>query len=124
MADNIPAVQQDSFLTLLNACEDGALVSELNDRVRDLVATMAQEGMARGGKPKGGITVSFSFALDQGGIMEVSANVAVKEPKTERSRTIFYRLKDNTLSPNNPKQITMDLAPRHADAPQSMKIVS
>ncbi len=120
-----PVESTPTFQTLVTACEDGALFDELNTRVRELVATMHQEQQARGGKPKGALSVSFSFSLDSGGIMEVSAAVAVKEPKTERSRTIFYRLRDNSLSPNNPKQLTMDLAaPRHVDAPAAMKIVS
>lgn len=120
---NLAVEQPPAFQTLVTACEDGKLFDELNTSVRDLVARMHAEQTARGGRPKGALSVSFNFLLDQGGIMEVSANVAVKEPKTERSRTIFYRMKDNTLSPNNPKQITMDLAPRQIDAPAAMKIV-
>lgn len=118
-------IQQQNFITLLSACEDGALLAELNDRARDLVSTMYQEQMARGGKPKGSLTLGFEFKLDQSGIIEVSADVKVREPKTERSRTIFYRLQDNSVSPNNPKQITMDLgAPREATAPQQqMRVV-
>lgn len=120
-ADAKPSVP--AFLTLLSACEDGTLLTELNDRVRELVATIHQEQQSRGGKPKGALSISFDFKLDQGGVMEVSADVKVKEPKTERSRTIFYRLGDNTLSPNNPKQISMDLAPRQIDAPAAMRVI-
>lgn len=113
-----------AFQTLLFACEDGTLLAELDERLQDLVATMHQEQVARGGKPRGALSISFAFTLDHTGIMEVAADVKVKEPKTERSRTIFYRLNDNSLSPNNPKQLTMDLgAPREVPAPSQMRVV-
>lgn len=118
-------VEQPAFLTLLNAQEDGTLVAELNDRLIELVNTMHQEQTSRGGKPRGSLSIAFDFKLDHTGVMEVSADVKVKEPKTERSRSIFYRMSDNSLSPNNPKQITMDLgAPREVNAPQqAMRVV-
>lgn len=116
-------VQQQNFLTLLAACEDGALLSELNDRARELIAVMQNEATSRGSKPRGSLALSFEFKLDKG-IVEVSADVKVREPKAERSRTIFYRLNDNTLSPNNPKQITMDLGgPRQVEDAREIKIV-
>ena len=112
-----------AFQTLCGAAEDGRLMDELNQRVCELVSTMRQEQSARGGKPKGSLTLSFAFALDQHGLMEVTANVAVKEPKAERSRSIFYALQDNTLSPNNPKQLTMDLGAPREVAPLAMKVI-
>ncbi len=112
-----------AFQTLVSAAEDGRLLDELNDSVRELVDVMHKQQQARGGKPKGALTVSFNFTMDQHGLMEVIANVNVKEPKAERSRSIMYRLQDNTLSPNNPKQITLDLGtPREMPAPELMVI--
>lgn len=110
-----------AFATLLHAAEDGRLIDELNERTRELVHVMRQEQAARGGKPKGAITLSFAFSLDQHGLMEVTANVATKEPKAERSRSIFYTLQDNSLSPNNPKQIVMDLD-RPRDSAPSLRV--
>lgn len=119
----MPPVPQQNFLTLLSACEDGALLSELNDRARELIAVMHQEAMRTGSKPRGSLAIAFDFKLDKG-IVEVSADVKVREPKAERSRTIFYKLNDNTLSPNNPKQISMDLGTTHdVDTTREMKIV-
>lgn len=112
-----------AFQTLCGAAEDGRLLDELNQRVCELVATMRQEQSARGGKPKGALTLAFAFALDQHGLMEVTANVTVKEPKAERSRSIFYALQDNTLSPNNPKQLTMDLGAPREVIPPAMKVI-
>lgn len=112
-----------AFQTLCGAAEDGRLLDELNQRVCDLVSTMRQEQQARGGKPKGSLALTFSFSLDQHGLMEVQANVAVKEPKAERSRSIFYALQDNTLSPNNPRQLTMDLGTPREVVPPTMKVV-
>lgn len=118
-------VPQQVFLTLLHAQEDGALMAELNERLVELVHTMHQEQTQRGGKPRGSLSIAFDLKLDHTGVMEVAADVKVKEPRTERSRSIFYRMADNSLSPNNPKQLTMDLAgPRSVDGPAPMRIVS
>lgn len=120
--DKTEKVKPLAFQTLVGAAEDGRLLDELNDRVRDLVATMHQQQMARGGKPKATLSLAFDFKLVEW-MMEVTANVVVKEPKSERSRSIFYRLTDNSLSPNNPRQISMDLgAPREVPAP-SMRVM-
>lgn len=113
----------DHFIQFMSAAEDGALLEELGERLRELVARMHQEAMSRGGKPKGSIGVTFDLKLD-GQIVEVSADVRVKEPKTERSRSIFYRLNDNGLSSNNPKQLTMDLAqPRAIEPAREIRVV-
>lgn len=123
MDDTTDGGNPQAFLTLLRAAEDGTLLAELGDQLTELVGTLHQEQTARGGKPKGALSVTFAFSLDRDGIMDVAADVKVKEPKTERSRTIFYRLNDNTLSPNNPKQLTMDLPPREVAAPSQMRVV-
>jgi hypothetical protein len=112
-----------AFQTLCGAAEDGRLLDELNERTRELVSVMRSEQQARGGKPKGALTLAFAFQLDQHGLMEVTANVTVKEPKAERSRSIFYALQDNTLSPNNPKQLTMDLGTPREVASPTMKVI-
>lgn len=111
-----PIPQQGTFVTVLRASEDRALLDELNDRMRELVATMHQEQTSRGGKPKGALSVAFGLQLDHTGVMEISATVSVKEPKTERSRTIFYRTSDNSLSPKlrNAPSMTATVKP---DAP-------
>lgn len=112
-----------AFPTLLSASEDGRLLDDLNEQLTKLVGAMRNEQLARGGRPKGSLTLGFSFQLDNNGIMEVVASVATKEPKAERSRSIFYAVQNNTLSPNNPEQLTMDLGtPREVPAPQ-MKVM-
>lgn len=119
--DEHPA--RPAFQTLCSAAEDGRLLDELNQRVCELVAVMRTEQSARGGKPKASLTLAFAFQLDQHGMMEVTANVTTKEPKAERSRSIFYALHDNTLSPNNPKQLTMDLGTPREMVPPAMKVI-
>lgn len=112
-----------AFGALLLAAEDGKLADELSDRVKELVGTMAEEQRRRGGKPKGSLTLSLGFSLDSGGVMEVVANVTLKEPKAERSRSIFYALRDNTLSPNNPKQYAMDLEPNREVPAAELRVI-
>lgn len=118
-----PREVQPAFQTLCGAAEDGRLLDDLNERVRQLVNVLRSEQQARGGSPKGALTLSFAFQLDQHGLMEVTANVKTTEPKAQRSRSIFYALQDNTLSPNNPKQLTADLGtPREVPTP-AMKVI-
>lgn len=124
MADETPTKPVPmAFQTLCGAAEDGRLLDELNRALTDLVATMRKEQMSRGGKPKGALTLGFALQLDQHGMMEVQANMKVTEPKAERSRSIFYTLQDNTLSPNNPRQIAMDLGTPREVTPPGMKVI-
>ncbi len=125
MADDTPIQPVPmAFQTLVGAAEDGRLLDELNVVLTDLVATMRKEQLARGGRPKGALTLGFALQLDQHGMMEVTANMKVTEPKAERSRSMFYTLQDNTLSPNNPRQISMELGtPREAPAPAAMRVI-
>ncbi len=112
-----------AFQALVSSAESGLLLDELNLRVTELVKVMEREQRKSGGKPKASLALSFAFQLDQNGVMEVTASVTTKEPKTERSRSIFYALKNGMLSPNNPKQLTMDLGtPRELPAAE-MRVI-
>jgi hypothetical protein len=112
-----PDARPNAFVPLVEGCESGLLLDELSDRTRELIDALYQHTQLRGGTAKGTLTLSFEIRCDHQGLLDVRANVATKEPKAERERSIFYRLPDNSLSANNPKQLTMDLPPRAVDAP-------
>lgn len=116
--DAPPDAPGNAFLPILESCEDGVLLDELSDRVRDLIAAMREQQSARGTRPRGSLTLKLDFVMDAVTV-EVRADVSVKEPKTERQRSIFWYLRDHSLSANNPRQIVMDLPPREVDIPST-----
>ena len=44
---------QNAFVTLAEGCESGALLDELSDRTRELIASLHQQTHLRGGTAKG-----------------------------------------------------------------------
>lgn len=105
-----------SFLAMLAQLEDGVLVEELTDQLRELVSAMHAQARDAGGKPTAKLTVVLSLKLD-GGLFEVSAGVSAVPPKPVRPRSLFYRAGDNTLTPNNPKQLELGIPPKDVVAP-------
>jgi len=112
------------FLEFLRNAEDGVLVGDLTDAIRNLLANLHQTQLRRGGNPSGSLSITFGLMLGQSGDVEVTAAFSDKLPKSTRPRTIMYRTPDNALSPNNPRQLSMTLPARPVDAPaQSIRIV-
>lgn len=97
-----PTPPSRSFGVFLAELEDGRLHGDLSSALRDLVASL-EEASARGGKPRGKLSVTMNFALDDG-IVECTADYAVKAPKLARGRSIFWVTPDNNLTRRNPAQ--------------------
>lgn len=96
------------FTTILAQLEGGALHEDLSDMVRDLSAKMS-EYAANNGEAKGALTLTLSFKLDRGGVMDVVADAAVKAPKFKREKSLFWLTPGNNLSPENPRQTSLPL---------------
>ncbi len=100
-----------AFLTFLAQVQDGRFSDELSARMKSLVTAVTDQARNAGGKPKAQLKIEINFHLADG-ILEVTADATTKMPKTIRSRSIFYALKDGGVSPNNPKQLSLDIAAR------------
>lgn len=96
------------FLDLIMALEDGILLHDADDSVREIVQALAEHQRSVGGKAKGTLTISIGF-IDDGKVVEVAAKVDITKPKPIRSRSILYRTRDMTLSRTHPQQMTLPL---------------
>lgn len=114
---NDPAAVR-SFAQFVQAVQDGELHGDLTRELPELIASLNDARANNGGKPKGRITITFDFALDGNGAVDVNADYAVKTPKLQRSKSVFWTTVENLLSRRNPRQHEMEfrtVAPR-ADA--------
>ena len=105
----------------LEACEDGAVLVELDKAITGAVSAIRESFAATGGKPKAVIGLRLSIKMEKG-VVFVDADVSTKLPKRERQITLLYPTKDNTLVKNDPKQTSLFTgeAPRSAPALQVM----
>lgn len=97
-----------SFGQVIGQLEGGALVSELADKIKDIVAELNNVRADEGGKPKATLSLSLAFKLD-GDTIEIVPTLDVKMPARTRHKTVLWTTGDNTLTPANPKQQEMEL---------------
>lgn len=101
MSDNADITR--SFAQFLAQVEDGRLHGDLSDGIRELIEKLHDAAVNSGGMAKGKISVSFDFLL-KGGVVEVTADFALKAPKLARGRSIFWATPENNLTRRNPAQ--------------------
>lgn len=104
--DVIPPAR--SFADFLRHIENGKLLNEISDAMRDLIAAMEDRHADGANKVKAKVTLSLSLTLDRGSY-DVVPDFKVKLPEQPRPRSIFWATPENNLTPQNPKQMTMDL---------------
>jgi hypothetical protein len=107
-----------SFAQLLQVAEDGALLSDLSDEVREAMLQL-QACEMQGGKPKAKITLTLGVRLDRG-LVEVEGDFTVKVPKLRRGRTILHMTPNGDLSRVDPRQAQLPF--RDANAGQAGQI--
>lgn len=67
----------------------GAFDDEITAAVRELVVEMTQAVEKGTSKPKAKLTITVDLTLDRG-MMDLTADFAVKHPKKVRGRTVMY----------------------------------
>ena len=92
-----------SFAQFLAAIDDGRLHGDLSDDLRDLIAKLHDAAQNSGGKAKGELNIKLLVSM-YGGLVEVTADHAVKAPKLKRGRTLFWATPENNLTRRNPAQ--------------------
>lgn len=95
-----------SFNALLGVHADGATNHRLTEGLREMIATMSNNVIARGGKQKGKIVLSVDLLLDQGTI-DVMMDVKMTMPKEGAAKSVYWATEGNQLSQANPKQTEM-----------------
>lgn len=99
-------VTTNEFVSFLASLESGRLIEDLDKQLRTVVAEMNRQVANAGGKPKAKLGLTLAFKYD-GQVMEVEADVKAALPKPVRQRSICYRTKADTLSPENQRQLSM-----------------
>lgn len=111
-----PTPPATPLFDLLKSIDGGRFLSEANASLVNLLDAMAQYRDAMGGTAKGKIGISIVFAED-GKYLEAVPTCTIVSPKPKGSRTVLYRTKDGSLSPERADQIGMDFTPRVPEAP-------
>jgi hypothetical protein len=106
-----------SYGLLLQNLEDGQLLNDLTDKLVELNGKLAKQSAAVG-KAKGELTLKIKLASDQGGTVQIDAEITMKEPKPPRARSVLWMAKDNNLANENPRQTKLPLreAPKPKEA--------
>jgi hypothetical protein len=95
-----------SFLAFLAEQGQGAVVSELSDRLRDLTEAIEMHFEHFRGKVTGEINVKMKLILE-GGAYKVITEYTVKAPKAPANGTIMWLGPDGNLATSNPRQLAM-----------------
>lgn len=92
-----------TFAEVLPLLEDGQLVEDLTDGLKDVIAALNNAAMDGARKPKGELNLKLKFSMEDG-IIEVVSEIKTTQPKQARGKTVMWATADNNLSRNNPKQ--------------------
>ncbi|MCG8694665.1 MAG: hypothetical protein MI806_25950 [Minwuiales bacterium] len=96
-----------NFTQFVESIDGGQLRADLDDALRDAVASMKEVHSHAGGKPKAKIAVTFDLKLD-GGVIEVTPDMKVTTPKRPIDKAVFWATGENKLSRANPDQLNMN----------------
>lgn len=122
MADG--EVTPSQIMCLLDSMEDGQFRVTLDESLEDLIRGLRKHQQNAGGKAKGRITITLDHVFD-GKHVIVVGEASTKLPKPIRGMSLYYATKDNGLSREDPKQMSLPLTDATAqDEPRSMKVVS
>lgn len=105
-----------SFLSFMAEQGQGAVVSELSEKLRDLTEAIEMHFEHFRGKVSGEINLKFKITLE-GGAYKVTTEYVVKPPRAPASGTIMWLGGDGNLATTNPRQLAMPFWQRpHAAA--------
>lgn len=102
------ATQRETFCRELQTMQRGAFDDEITAAVRELVVEMTQAVEKGTSKPKAKLTITVDLTLDRG-MMDLTADFAVKHPKKVRGRTVMYPGPGGTLLPHDPQQLSLEV---------------
>ena len=102
------------FGVLLHHLEDGQLHADLSLATQELAGKLAHVAKAIG-QAKGELVLRIKMHADEGGTVQIDAEIKVKEPQVKRGRSVMWLSKGNNLIAENPKQ--QKLFPREVPSP-------
>ena len=108
---NPPPEGTKTFPDLLRMLEGGELIEDLADETRDLQAKLSEHAASHGAA-KGKLTITLTFNHKGKGPVMVTAEIAVKSPKVNRSETATWLTPGNNLAGSDPRQMELGMGPR------------
>lgn len=100
---------QKKFSELIGSIEHGVIDEKITTELAALTAEMQRIARVNGGVPKGKLTISLSFKLEDGAF-ELRTDTNVKLPPKVNPRVFLFGTKDGGLSEENPRQHSLDLS--------------
>lgn len=97
----------NNFADYMRTLEDGVLLSDLDDVVRDMVLAI-EEAEATGQKPNGSITIKLALKKESG-VIVTNPTLTVVKPKKNRRATLLWATPEGNLQRDNPKQMELGL---------------
>lgn len=91
----------NSFLTNLNTQRGGALLEELGDEYREVIAAVRETGK------KGKLTVELDVHPGGGQdneVLHIKDNVKVTKPEHDKKSSVYFSTQQNELTRQNPEQ--------------------
>ena len=107
--DFTPAVEGPrSFPLVLQQVNHGSLDVELSEDFHRLLGVLAKEASAVG-KAKGKIGITLSIVVNANGVVTITADKKIIEPKPQRGEAIFWLTPGGNLTQSDPKQTKLPL---------------
>ena len=97
-----------SFALMLGHLEDGQILVDLSEKLQQLNLALIKQAEAVG-KAKGTLTLTLKFGADDGGTVQIDADIKIKEPQPVRARTVTWMTKAGQLATSNPRQTKLAL---------------
>ena len=108
-----------AFTYVLEEIADGDAHREASDALQRLGQAMAAAAAATG-KAKGELTLTLKLSADKAGAVEVTYDVAIKEPKPARPKGVAWLDKAGNLVAENPRQPGLPLRSVDAAPPREV----
>ena len=120
MANERPMRQEGprSFSVLITGLDDGAVHSDVSEKLQAMVTEISEQARLKDGKVRGVFDLKLSVTVDAKGVAEVAADVTVKTPPRKRSPTTVWVTQGGNLTTEIPRQELLFGKPRAVpDAP-------
>lgn len=120
MANERPMRQEGprSFSVLITGLDDGAVHSDVSEKLQAMVTEISEQARLKDGKVRGVFDLKLSVTVDAKGVAEVAADVTVKTPPRKRSPTTVWVTQGGNLTTEIPRQEPLFGKPRAVpDAP-------
>ena len=96
-----------TFVQVLAMANGGEDAKELNEMVRELVATLENLHLNEGiRKSKASLSIKMTFDREDGSY-RLKIEPSLKLPKAPKAASIFWANAQNQLTPENPRQMSM-----------------